>query len=540
MGPHTATLAVRKRSRNTRRRPNHLPIELLTFILQLLFPDTDEYRSEDEMAAMYGLRLVSKVWKELIENTPTLWTYISTSFPMTVIRDCLRRSKTYPLRIKIFHSFELSCFGLDITPQDLLQLLQLLQPHSYRWSTLDYASGVERGRDKKHVTSFLESPAPILQSIDSIDVKLDGFSPVPTVNLAGGQAKTLKHLRLRDVSLPWSSSLLHGLETFSLAIKGAVPAEEIINLFVKSPALRRFELDCRGIDGQNNQTAPATGRLDITAHSLEEAVVRTCPHTASQILSQVYMPNCTSLVLSVKFTALDIPTLDDALEQFMPKITDALDSGGRAIMAWSPEGEYQWSNPPEYDEFHFSLGFSGVEPEIPIERIRNLVAASGSQLDLEASLMTSDLETAQGLGELNDITKLEIISEMEYNGYEPYEVEEVQEKPAVLDFLGNARVDSIDGLSWSFPNLQELDLSSSGYRPIDIFNMFNRRFLPDTYAQSMEGSGLSIPIPPKLDVWIPYPTKHAEMAIVTALKNHWGTKSLNGGAWDDEELEDSE
>ncbi|KAG8946929.1 hypothetical protein FRC04_011356 [Tulasnella sp. 424] len=536
MDPHTATLAVHNRSRNTR--PNHLPVELLTFILQLRFPDTNVYRSEEDMEALYSLRLVSKVWKEVIENIPKLWTYISTCFPMTVIRDSLRRSKTYPLRIKISHS-SLSWFDdhPHITPQDLLQLLQLLQPHSYRWNTLDYASGRKRDLvDNKHVTSFLESPAPILQRIH---VDLDGFSPVPTVNLAGGQAKTLKHLRLRDVSLPWSSSILHGLETFNLAIKGTVPAEEIINLFVKSPALRRFELDCQGTDGQNNQTAPATGRSDITAHSLEEAVFRTCPHTASQILSQVYMPNCTSLVLSVKFTTLDdIPTLDDTLVQFMPKITDALDLGGRAIMGWSPEGEYQCCNPPEYDEFHFSLEFSGVEPEIPMERIRNLVAASGSQLDLEASFITSDLGAAQMLGGLNEITKLEVVSQMGHHWYER-EIQ-MEEEPAILDFLGNARVDSIDGLSWSFPNLQELDLRPSGYRPIDIFNMFNRRFLPDTYAQSMEGSGLSVHTPPKLDVWVPYPTEPAEMAIVTALKNHWGTKSLNGGEWDDEELEDSE
>lgn len=524
---------MHNRSRNPT--PNyHLPVELFTFILQLLFPDTDDsYRSKKAMAELYGLRLVSKSWKELVENTPTLWTYVTaTDYPIPVIRDCLRRSKNYPLRITIFH-FPI----LHDSPEALTPYLQLLQPHSSRWRSLSCTVWGELDPDNEHVRNFLESPAPILQSISA---SFNTQPLVPTINLAGGQAQNLKHLDLQSIILPWSSNLLSGLETFRLAAQDTIPVEEIINLFVKSPGLRRFELSCQGTEGQNNQTAPVAPALDTIAHSLEEAVISTLPRIASQILSRISMPRCRSLTLSTDFTTLDngIDSLDDALAQFMPKIGDALNLGGRTTLTffWD-ELKYEWRSSSKYDAFNFSLEISGVELEILIEWIRNLATASGSRLELEVTLRTSDLRLAQRLGEWNEITKLTITSE--YSEFYSYEEDETT---PLLDFLGNPKVDPIDGLSWSwtFPNLQELDLRPSGYGPMKVFNMFHRRYFPDTYVQAMEGSGLAIQPPPKLDVWVEYPIEPAEMAIMTALENHWGVKSLNRVEWANEELEDLE
>ncbi|KAG8956317.1 hypothetical protein FRC04_004397 [Tulasnella sp. 424] len=529
MSPHTANLAMHNRSRNPT--PNYqLPVELGTFILQLLFPDTeDSRRSKKDMAELYSLRLVSKSWKELVENTPTLWTYIkATDYPIPVIRDCLRRSKNYPLRITILH-FPM----FDDPPKVLIQYLQLLQPHSSRWKSMSCTVWDEPGPDDEYVRNFLESPAPILQSIYA------NFSTpplVPTINLADGQAKNLKHLDLQSIALPWSSNLLSGLETFCLGAQDTIPVEEVINLFVKSPDLRRFELSCHGTEGQNNQTALIAPALDTIAHSLEEAVISTLPHIASQILSRISMPRCRSLKLSTDFTILGdgIDTLDDALVQFMPKIGDALNLGGRTTLTFLNDIGFEWRSSSKYDAFDFSLEFSGVELEILIEWIRNLATASGSQLELEVTLRTSDLGLAQRLGEWTEITKLSITSE--FSEFHSYEEDEIT---LLLDFLGNPKLDTIDGFSWSwtFPNLQELDLRPSGYGPMKVFNMFHKRYFPDTFVQAIEGSGLAIQPPPKLDVWVEYPIEPAEMAFMTALENHWGVKGLNRVELASEELE---
>ncbi|KAG8956315.1 hypothetical protein FRC04_004395 [Tulasnella sp. 424] len=524
MSPHTATLAMHNRSRNPT--PNyHLPVELVIFILQLLFPDTDESdRSTEDMAELYRLRLVSKSWKELVENTPTLWTHIlATDYPIPVIRDCLRWSKSYPLRITIFYW---PSRRDDSPPKPLTPYLQLLQPHSSRWRSVTCTVRGEPDPDNEHVRNFLESPAPILHSI------YVGFGTpplVPTMNLAGGQAKKLKHLELEYVILPWSSNLLNDLETFHLVAEVTIPAEEIINLFAKSPGLRRLQLSCEGTEGQNNQTAPVAPALDTIAHSLEEAVIFTLPHIASQILSRISMPRCRSLTLSTDFTTLDdgIHTLDDALVQFMPKIGDALRLGGRTTLTFLEQQlKYEWNSSSGYGAFKFCLEISGVELEILIEWIRNLATVSGSRLELEVSLVgIPNLQLGRRLGEWNEITKLSATTE--YLALESYEVDVIN---TILHILGDSKVPT-DGVSrsWTFPNLQELDLRLSGYSLIEVFNMLGRRYLPDTHVQAMERSGLAMqpPPPPRLDVWVQYRNGPAAMAIMTAMENHWGVKSLN-------------
>ncbi|KIO30665.1 glycoside hydrolase family 5 protein [Tulasnella calospora MUT 4182] len=227
LDPRTVPSTVHSRSS-----PNHhLPVELLAYILNIRFPDTGG-RIKKDMEELYRLRLLSKSWKELIEGTPTLWTHISAHYPAAVVRDCLKWSKTHLLRIKILYMW-----GYPAEP--LIELLQLLQPHSHRWKALDYHNKGGPYIDRKHSRHLLESPAPMLESIY---VNLSSFLLEPRVNLAGGRAEGLKHLTLQDAFLPQYSNLLHDLETFSLTNMDAVPVGEILNIFVKSPALRRFEL----------------------------------------------------------------------------------------------------------------------------------------------------------------------------------------------------------------------------------------------------------------------------------------------------------
>ncbi|KIO28506.1 hypothetical protein M407DRAFT_181340 [Tulasnella calospora MUT 4182] len=44
---------------------SHLPVELITAILKLRFPNY--CRSTQEMAELYGIKLVSKAWKEYFD-----------------------------------------------------------------------------------------------------------------------------------------------------------------------------------------------------------------------------------------------------------------------------------------------------------------------------------------------------------------------------------------------------------------------------------------------------------------------------------------
>ncbi|KAG8961875.1 hypothetical protein FRC05_005667 [Tulasnella sp. 425] len=514
MASHNATSAISNR-RHEPGQPYYLPVELLTSILNLRFPDTDDRnRSRKDMAELYDLRLVSKLWKEVVEDTPTLWTRVSVpDFPTTVVLDCLRRSKCHLLRISIGR------YGHRKNSSDThIKHLDLLQPHSHRWRTLTYNASIRPLIDYQRIKDFLESPAPMLQSISA---DLSAFRPVRTVNLAGGQAQALKHLRLTDVLLPWSSNLLHGLDTFVLWIQDTISVEEIVNLFTKSPALRSLRLDGRGAEGLNNAMPIAESTPDTTAASLEDVTILGYPpHFTSHILSHVSMPNCTSLSLSADFTTVgDLDILGNALAQFMPRIAEALSLDGRTRLLVSWEFTYEWSSSLEYEPFRFSFGFSGLTLESVIEWIRNLVATLECRLELEVILATSPRRTVEALGECNDVTKLIVSREGE-----PL-IDGDDGDVSLLDYLGDVRADPVDGFSWPFPNIQELCVYGAGCHPLRVFGMLNKRYLPDTYVKVLAGQGISVRTPPQIDLSLE--STDGDAITMAVLKHHWGVKSLN-------------
>ncbi|KAG9049303.1 hypothetical protein FS837_010723 [Tulasnella sp. UAMH 9824] len=524
MDPHTSTSTAHDQDRPTHR----LPVEILACILNFLFPepgDSHAGRSKSEMAELYRLRMVSKSWKDLIEGMPALWTYVSTAYPTAVVRDCLRWSKNHFLRIRIFHVFITSA-------EALIECLRLLQPHSHRWITLCYSTTGGPDVDEAQSRIFLESPAPMLQSIY---VNLSAFTSGVEVNLAGGRAQGVKHLTLHDGLLPWSSSLIHGLEELSLMVEETVPVEEILDIFVKSPALRYFELSCEGAEGQNNPTALATRSLDTVAASLKQVVIHiTHPHITTRILSEISMPSCESVELSMDLTALggDLQTLDQAMAQFMPRIRETLSSGGRTTLLVSSESDFEWCSPLKHKGFQFSFGISGTDLERLIEWIRNVSAVLEAPLELEISLTTPHRQTLETLSEWGEVTKLEI-PWME----DPSE-DEMDEMVSIPNFLGDVRVNPIDGLSWNFPNLRELDVYNAGYHPLEIFGMLNKRYLPDTYVRAMEGLGISIQTPPKIALRVQGSIAGGNATIMMALEKHWGVTSLNQGGLDKSQFTD--
>ncbi|KAG8946927.1 hypothetical protein FRC04_011354 [Tulasnella sp. 424] len=510
MASHNSTPGINNQSRQPG--PNYnVPPELAIFILNLRFPEIhDEEPTRKDMAALYDLRLVSRLWKELIEDTPTLWTCVSVDFPTTVIRDCLWWSKSHSLRIWIYYP-STKC------SHTLIKHHNLLQSQSHRWKTLSYHTGDQLYIDYQHVKSFLESPAPILQSIDT---NLKAFKPEPIVNLAGGQAKALKHLSLSDVLLPWSSSLLHGLETFSLWIHNPIPVKEVINLLIKSPALKSLELSSGDAEGLDDPTPLTTSTLDLVATSLEEVIIYVAsPHIISHVLSRVSMPSCKTLEFSTTITTLgDLDTLGNALVQFMPRIAEVLRRGGRTSLLVESDLAHEWSSSLEYDAFRFCFGFSNILVERVIGWIRNLIATLEYQLELEIFLDTSDRQTIEALGKWNDIAKLEV-----YHGAVS-STHGTDEDILLLDFLGDVRVDSVDGLSWPFPNLHELDVYHAGCDHLAVFGMLNRRYLPEIDVRVLEEQGISVRTPPKVNLRVK--GTDGDSTVMTMLKHHWGVKSL--------------
>ncbi|KAG8922231.1 hypothetical protein FRC00_007679 [Tulasnella sp. 408] len=366
--------------------------------------------------------------------------------------------------------------------------------------------------------------------LQSIEVNLSEFEGEPVLNIAAGVAKELKHVTLEDATLPECSHFLHGLETFSLTNNASVPTREILNIFAQNPALRRFELLCEGAEDHSNPTASATQQLQRVATSLEQVIILPdLPPIITQVLSQVSMPNCKYLELAATFTEVgdDLRVLDQALAQFTPRIREALSLGGRTRLSVESEYHYHWSNTSEDEGFQFSFEWTGISLESLREWIRGLIGSVESPPKLAIILYTPLRDIVAALGEWNefDVTKLTIM-------WMDPSSEEMDEVVSLPGFLGDVMVDSIGALSWRFPNLRELDLSFAEYDLSEVFGMLNKRYLPDTYVREMNGLGIPIQTPPRIDLRVQNTTEVGDAALITALKRHWGVKSLQQGESD--------
>ncbi|KAG9049306.1 hypothetical protein FS837_010726 [Tulasnella sp. UAMH 9824] len=486
------------------------------------------------MREIYGLRRVSKPWKELIEHTPWFWTYISADYPTSIIQECLRLSRHHFLRITISSSCPSWDSWFEKSPTDLIPKLQLLQPHAERWVTLDYKILERSSVDGHRIRDFLESPAPNLKKLVAILPDTMRSGPA-TLNLAGGKANQMKHLRLENVLLPWSSQLLTGLETFRLSVDSAVSVESIVNIFINCPGLRSFDFSYRIGEGQNIPTLPPLvdpNPSQITAaDALEE--VSLCfgdPGIASRILSQVSMPVCRSLKLVAKqsraiMNDIHWQHLNEALSQFSPKIGDAISKAGRAALYIWPDSPWEWTISSEEEAFQFSLDFSLLSLDRFIECARNLASASASELEFEVYLgPTSDRWIPAELGEWSEITKLHVASAYQAR------YDDGDEEPMFPGYLGQVQMNPVPGLSWPFPNLQELDISDLECPLLKIFDMLNRRYLPDLDVQRMEDLQILVDVPPELDIRVQSTLEWQDSIIVPAIESHRGVKSLEYGS----------
>ncbi|KAG8920114.1 hypothetical protein FRC01_000911 [Tulasnella sp. 417] len=511
---HTAASA--SRIRGMRPAPeSQLPVELITIILK-------HYLSTEGIKELYGLKLVSKAWKELIEHTPWFWTYISANYPATVIQECLRLSRNHPLRIRIFSNW------YNGTPKNLIQKLQLLQLHADRWEELNYNTVEGSPANDQRILDFLESPALNLQTLVA-GLPEHFRERLPTLNLAGGKTNKIKHLSLQNVLLPWSSQLLTGLETFRVGVEDMVLVEDIVNVFVKSPGLRSFDLSYRS-RGQNIATLPSFADpipFHVTANSLSEVTLSfDDPRIASDLLSQMSMPACRSLKLVIKtprafmMNDIDWHALNVALSQFAPKIGQAIREAGSAVLYIWPNSPWEWSMSSQEEEFQFSFDFSNLPLYQFIECAHDLAMISASELELEVYLGPVSREIVDELGEWSEITKLHV----------DFRSSDDQGCERLSDYLGQVRMNPSPGLSWPFPNLEELDLSELECPLLKVFDMLNRRYLPDSDLQRLEDMNISISSPPELDLRVRNGLQWEDAAIVPAIESHRGVKSLEFGS----------
>ncbi|KAG8964358.1 hypothetical protein FRC03_001842 [Tulasnella sp. 419] len=262
------------------------PDEILVLIFEsLIASSTAPYQIE-------GLRIVCRRWYQVIESTPAVWSYIyidNESKPQKV-RAQLTKSQATPLVIE-----------MENFTSNGNKMLNILFDHIPRWQsvTLDLTQRPEfvamsyAGWDSHLSLSDLrrmaETPAPFLRTFD---MEIDGRFPMPSLpmNLFGGYAPLLRHLRIPHLSISWDNPILSGLTSLSIYAwdgSNCPSAEQYTRLFVSCPGLEDLRIQGNELELAN----PIQFQLDLNLPRLTRLHLVTVDQvTMRSIISSINGP----------------------------------------------------------------------------------------------------------------------------------------------------------------------------------------------------------------------------------------------------------
>ncbi|KAG8945321.1 hypothetical protein FRC04_000856 [Tulasnella sp. 424] len=221
---------------------NNLPTEILLVILQLSLPPLDLQTLHDwnccrsYMKALLKLRLISTLWKEVVDTSPWLWAVLSSKLPLEQNITNIHRSGDRPLLIH--YAGRLPLFERREKLASDHKFLFHIGEIRHRWQLVWFDE-----LDKGGVFRSIDEPASQLQTlhIHSRHIELREEEELLKI---GEQLPSIKHLDLKGVLLSQSMSPLLGLITLELdGIRGnGIAAHWLLETVDGSPNLERLSL----------------------------------------------------------------------------------------------------------------------------------------------------------------------------------------------------------------------------------------------------------------------------------------------------------
>ncbi|KAG8910913.1 hypothetical protein FRC01_006051, partial [Tulasnella sp. 417] len=262
-----------------------LPTELFAEIFHSTLPSTDlmldqvDTRLRSYMRKLYGMRLVAKRWQEIIDGTPTFWTFVHSDLPPDVNEATALRSQNGLLAIV----YALTEYRTPhISAKDFFNSWAHIFP---RWSAY-------RG---PLLSEYLDKPAPQIEKI----ILTRGESGDEPLELLGGSATSLRLVNLSHVSIRWKAGLFTNLNVLKLVDVNHNPQELTTTLFLDillaSPCLEHLELARMGATADTASSYPI-----ITLPHLRIIRFYYCSYTLmGGILRQIRASSCTEFWLNI-------------------------------------------------------------------------------------------------------------------------------------------------------------------------------------------------------------------------------------------------
>ncbi|KAG8943897.1 hypothetical protein FRC04_002438 [Tulasnella sp. 424] len=440
-----------------------LPLELLSYIAKLSLPKF--HSSRERMTALYSLRMISRMWRNAIDTTPSLWGVISSDVPLHVNTTAIQRSGNCPLHVYIE---ERTWESHGIQESRFTELVELAAKEIRRWSTVTLLIPTYDDCSK-----YLSSPAPLLQNL-SVTMVCDD-KPATPMDFFAGVAPKLEKLEVNMLHMDWASPFIQGLRELNLGGMSdeQISAQQLLDILASTPLLDTLCIEYATLV-HHPQPLP-TSHAVIQLPNLQNIRLHVIDVEAVElILSSIRAPSCTSLGIWLEGEETDDPNLPErALGHFDDFQRRTLSASKESIIRFCDE-DMQWessSASPDYLAwFDVNIPYSAAADGI---RWATRVIGLGAQElvhDLELtlaheSLDDEDLAAYYSFSRCQSVTR--IVIDDNHAPTDP-----------ILDLIGTWR-ESGDGTEPqpAFPGLKSLELASWDEWTLDDLEVLvGRRF----------------------------------------------------------------
>ncbi|TFK65479.1 hypothetical protein BDN72DRAFT_962493 [Pluteus cervinus] len=191
-------------SRNEYTYIHRLPQELLAEIFYLArhIPPSDQYGVKKLPSNWVAMSQVSQQWRDVALGSSNLWAHISSSYPRSIIQECLKRSEPTSLTVDWYCSTPDDAQFFRSSLHRVKELTLVL--NSTTWNTL---------------SSNLSSPAPKLELLYIFLRSRDAQSPAPLIitdSIFSATTPCLQQVHLSGCSIHPEAPLFTGLTSLGL------------------------------------------------------------------------------------------------------------------------------------------------------------------------------------------------------------------------------------------------------------------------------------------------------------------------------------
>ncbi|KAG9041320.1 hypothetical protein FS837_012419 [Tulasnella sp. UAMH 9824] len=311
-----------------------VPPELLIIIfeafLSIVDPMSLDWKGacKEYIESLFSLRLVSRTWRDILDDTPSVWVVLTSTVPLSVNHTNITRSGGAPL---IIHFGDLG--DSFVQPEEFAKLVG---PIRDRWKEVCVDEGARTAALK-----CLTSPTPMLETVRLHTYLRSGAISQP-LELLGGETRNIRHLDLHGSIVNWNRSTFHGLKHLRLAYvdRYGLTMDMILEILADSP-----DLEYLYIDSMTFPVSAAPPLLPILLPHLRTIELLFLPgNVIFPLLRHIEAPHCQRVRIQAENVRNTNEWVEESMGSFEPLLREMHEKSGRSQLIVSP-GFVDWKAP---------------------------------------------------------------------------------------------------------------------------------------------------------------------------------------------------